>query len=210
MLWNFLKTHQKIGFGTFSLVFVFALFFSFCLNTTNTFALEDLTVTLSPNTEYTANDLLFPNCDESCISQYLWFSFRSPGKHDNYNGRRLPLAFCFDSSSCLASNSYSLPLSDSPVWFTGFSYIRINGAFTTPSSSYQYILTLSEHGPDYSEPDCPVCEECEVCPAIPDNPYDDKFDRIIVAIYTVGGIMLVIYFLYGIYRMIIKSSRGGN
>ena len=54
--------------------------------------------------------------------------------------------------------------------------------------------------------DCPVCEECQVCPAIPENPYDDKFDKIITAIYVCAATILVVYFFYCIYRMIIKSA----
>ena len=44
-------------------------------------------------------------------------------------------------------------------------------------------------------------------PQVSETPYDDKFDKIIQAIYVCAGTMLVIYFFYCIYRMIIKGVK---
>lgn len=49
---------------------------------------------------------------------------------------------------------------------------------------------------------------CPICPVVPDNPYDDKLDKIITAIYVVPATMLVVYFFYCIYRIIIKTTGG--
>lgn len=64
-------------------------------------------------------------------------------------------------------------------------------------------LTLTNNLPS----NCPICEECQQCPAIPDNPYDDKLDNIVKAIYVCAATILVIYFFYCIYRMIIKGGK---
>lgn len=68
-----------------------------------------------------------------------------------------------------------------------------------------FTITLTNNEP-FSDSDCPICEECKECPAIPDNPYDDKLDNIVNAIYICAATLLVIYFFYCIYRMIIKNS----
>lgn len=77
------------------------------------------------------------------------------------------------------------------------------------SSDYSSFLTInsftvSDEFPSGGSSSTP--EEPD-CPEIPENPYDNKLDEIKYAIYAIGGVMLVIYFFYAIYKMIIGGTK---
>ena len=178
-----------------SLVFFSALF----LNVYNVSAVSDFSVSAPAFTSVTIcddNDSNYPNCSD--------FSFL---KVENSGDS---LSSCGPSSGPVLNGALYgglgffdpiiVGISSSKVYVSN--YQGMNQCASSGSFSFTYTLVSSLSN-------CPVCEECQVCPAVPENPYDDKFDKIITAIYTCGAILLVIYFFYCIYRMIIKST-GGN
>lgn len=117
-----------------------------------------------------------------------------------------PLIFIPGTDSSFTLSSFRL-ISDSPS--SRISYLaksRFNSSITYDFSSFLTInsFTVSDDIPsggssvDPEEPDCPE---------LPENPYDNKLDEIKYAIYAIGGVMLVIYFFYAIYKMIIGGSK---
>lgn len=81
-------------------------------------------------------------------------------------------------------------------------------SFQNFSGNYSDIsFTLTDTLPTGS---CPEPEDPEPCPVVPDTPYGDQLNNITLAIYTCGGILLVLYFFYCIYRIIIKNSGVSN
>lgn len=187
------------------------------LNISNVSALDDISITLSPSsTLLNSSWNYWPDCDYNCASQYNYLIV----EFFDLNGN--PVI----SSDSSLSGSQSLYVCDRSTSFSrffpyivyslnkscpqyeqrsGFITNRVSGNIVNSSVSAKLTLTDS-----LSSGDCPVCEECQVCPAIPENPYDDKFDKIITAIYVCAATVLVVYFFYCIYRMIIKSSGGFN
>ena len=71
------------------------------------------------------------------------------------------------------------------------------------SSFVDYIAdyTFYDFVPDF-DCDCPTPDPC---PEIPENPYDDKLDALIKAVYYVPAVLLVIYFFYVMYSWYIRS-----
>lgn len=218
MLWK--RNCHNIGFGTFFLVFAFALFFSFFLGTHNTFATTvdcgDIMSSFVEGDRFLSYSL--SSCDTSSLdSSKPWIY----DVHVSSSSSSSVYAWLGFNASRFGPTLHNQP--GSTVFNTLASSIDVNSTVVSPpqyNGQYFYYpyfviapifyfdtLTLSVSD-SFPTSDCPVCEECQVCPAIPENPYDDKFDKIIVAIYTCGAILLIIYFFYCIYGMIIKSTGG--
>lgn len=127
--------------------------------------------------------------------------------------------FDFPNKSWLNSNTYLYNANFSSIYPYNFSSIIYN--FSSDFSSFNdimfnptnvvsnpatYTITLTDSiGGSCSQPDDP-----EPCPVVPDTPYGDQLNNITMAIYTCGGILLVLYFFYCIYRIIIKNSGVSN
>lgn len=193
MVWKKILNFPNTGFGTFSLAFAFALFFSFFLGTHNTFAdVSDITYSF----DFSNIPSWYELCSSSTCSSYHYM-FVEPSNSYTCSGASGFYVYGLNSPNvlvpaCVPSIISLDPNSSSPIGLTGGSM---------SGSGYSGNITITLTNSLSSEP-------CPVCPVIPDNPYDDKFDKIIVAIYTCGAILLIIYFFYCIYGMIIKSTGG--
>lgn len=180
-----------IGSGIFLPVLLSLLFVS------PSYAIDDYSETV-----YQPSGLILQNCYDSCIKQYKYLIVTNDFNINNYfiafkanfsnNGYSSYKSFYFSSVSTY--NVIDISYIDS-AFFTDGSFPPINVTFTLTN-------TLGE---SCSEP-----EEPEPCPVVPDTPYGDQLNNITMAIYTCGGILLVLYFFYCIYRIIIKNSGVSN
>lgn len=191
----------------------------------NVSALDDITVTYSKSS---LPSYLFSDVSADVRSQYKYLkvdcilpdgsscNFGAYNSSNSFAGTLFDVEVYLDSSSTVCGSFAVFP-SSSPSFFELCSYNSFNSSVSAfPRFVRKYNRSLSSDTRDYSftftlmeslpAADCPVCEECQVCPAIPENPYDDKFDKIITAIYVCAATILVVYFFYCIYRMIIKSA----
>lgn len=210
MVCHYFPIHRKTGFGILSLVLFFALFFSFYLNTNNSFA-TDYTYNIVNDTDTlickssASSSGSVPLCSDLKTVTFISDSLFTGSIRPSFGYDNSSLRDCSSFGNSNLNLPFSASKSVSLVDLSGVCSIRFGSTYSLSSSTNQWTVIVSTELPGDS--DCPVCEECEVCPAIPDNPYDDKFDRIIVSIYTVGGILLFIYFLFTIYNMIFNRLR---
>lgn len=189
-----------LKFRMFFGLFVFLSFF-FLLFSSSVSAISDVDYTLDSNfqTVCSNNDSNLPNC-----SDYNIISVSNNGVNDNSVTRTIRLNLSSNCSTFSRTSQIQF-YSFNSLQFVDTSSCAIQAQVTSSDfPTVSYTLTLT-NPPD--EQDCPVCEECQECPVIPDNPYDDKLDQLIVAIYVVSGTLLVIYFFYCIYRIIIKAGK---
>lgn len=184
-----------IGFGIFLPVLLSVLFVS------PSYAVSDITVTHSSVSTWQD---IFSNCTGNCLNDYSYLIITP--ESTVYSSYYTRFYLRFDGSTL---NTWTVSISGSSIIvqlpFDGHSYnlleFRDNSTFYTPLT-----FTLTDHLGE----SCPEPEEPEPCPVIPENPYDNKLDNITMAIYTCGGILLVLYFFYCIYRIIIKNSGVSN
>lgn len=171
-------------------------FFGFSVN--DVYAVEDLTVSYSAG-QTLSSDPMFPDCDKTCYEDYNYLHIQvSNPDYSNMSSSQLYARFVLNNYiTSFSMNAYL----DSYIDVSGLYELRYYGNWGTSLTNITF--TLIESLPSR---DCPVCEECQACPVIPDNPYDDKFDKIITAIYVCAATILVVYFFYCIYRMIIKTT----
>lgn len=184
-----------IGFGIFLPVFVSVLLSSSC------YAIEDFSVTLFSSSSNSIGVCHNTNPSSSqsghACTDFSYIVFTTESDFSNLGNSPY---ISFDSNNRIQLNAisdivvYSVPPNVNLSFFT-------NNPNTLPSG-WSVTITLTDTFPGSS---C-SCPEVPECPAIPENPYDEKLDNITMAIYCCGGILLVLYFFYCIYRIIIKSS----
>ena len=166
----------------------------------NVSAVEPLSVSFSTNQSLGDGVVLFPDCDQSCYENYNYIYVHV----DNPDYSNMSTVRMYMTSRSATNYRWEFNFSgyvDAYYDISSFFYLRYSGAWGKSPTDITFILMDS-----LPAGDCPVCEECQVCPAIPENPYDDKFDKIITAIYVCAATILVVYFFYCIYRIIIKSA----
>lgn len=163
----------------------------------SSYALDDLVIPFDSTSSFPISV-----CSGASCSSYSYFYYTcSSPSYSTY----ITSGITFTSPSGSLSSTYrSYPII-SPYFSlpSGFSFYSFSINTTSFLNNSTCTLTLSENPPSGS---CPECEVCQICPVIPENPYDDKFDQIIRAIYVCAGTLLVLYFFYCIYRLIIKNS----
>lgn len=204
----------------YSFVAFFALFFTLFFASSSTYATSvdcNLSYTMSGGFENFPSD-----CDLTGLSTPVY-----------YKG-----TFSLSSDSVISSNTrnfyYFIPRY-SNVYYTQnnltFSYIKSSNISDTPNFSSSVSGTLSfvpgrltvysdnsftfnvsfvgtfSDEPIPSDDDCD-CPEVPDCPPVPENPYDNKLDEIKNAIIMVGGVMLVIYFLFCLYQILVRHGGG--
>lgn len=69
-------------------------------------------------------------------------------------------------------------------------------------STYDITFTFYDSVSAFKVCNCPTPDPC---PEVPDNPYDDKLDALIKAVYYVPAVLLVIYFFYVMFSWYIRS-----
>lgn len=191
-----------IGSGIFLSVFFSVFLFS------SSYAISDVVYTID-ETNYTST---FSFCGGStginCSDyQYLIIDSTSLSNTTQFN-------FSIRNGLLITPYDYTQVILKitSDVYEPKWRYDRNNSssvASSFTSSHLVFTVTLTDSLPSAPcpEPEEPEpCPECEVCPVIPDNPYDDKFDAIVRAIYVGCATLLVLYFFYCIYRIIIRNS----
>lgn len=198
-----------------------SLFFSFSLSS-DTFAIDDISVIIDSSSSFNRGDPVFPDCDSSCFSQYSYFKVDV-------------LSSVLYSSSDIRFILVTPGYSNKQIFLPSFtsSYVALSSDISnilfysiSVTSEFSYRLSLSDSLPGSScpEPEVPtgnldiiengqydVTNYATATVNVPqessETPYDNKFDQIIQAIYVCAGTMLVIYFFYCIYRMIIKGVK---
>lgn len=194
-----------IGSGIF-----FSVFFSVFLSSSS-YAISDVVYTID-STNYTQDQVFCGGSTGINCSDYSYFVVElsnSPASNASIN-------FSFYSNTTVSISAYPSPVTS--VWsFNSWStepkyqYLQNSGSGSRFcfNNGLVVTITLTDTSPTAPcpEPEEPEpCPECEVCPVIPDNPYDDKFDAIVRAIYVGCATLLVLYFFYCIYRIIIRNS----
>lgn len=195
-----------IGFGIFLPVLLSALFVS------PSYAVSDFTYTV--NSSNGGQGFYWFCSDNSCsLSDYHYVLL------DFSNLGGTPSSYNFNASTILRFVSGTLyhEYSFHP-YFQDKVLLSLTGTETglgldrqysgSYPSGWYYTVTLSENNPLTGS--CPEPEEPEPCPVVPETPYGDQLNNITLAIYTCGGILLVLYFFYCIYRIIIKNSGVSN
>lgn len=210
--------------GCFSFVvsvFFFSLFGSCVIGQNDTYAVEDITVTYTSSP--VNGDNVFPSCiDYACLSQYSYlvveissFTLRS--------GRVYPIfdignANYFLISPTSSFSVYSLPSSD----LLKFVFINLPSSFSwsdgitfTLTENYQSGITPSGSLSITENGTYDVTQYAEAVVDVPtssgggsseDCNYHEDLVNIYHAIMVCGGVLLVLYFFYCIYRMIIKTA----
>ena len=195
-----------IGFGIFLPVLLSALFVSPSYAT-------DVSYTFDSSNSFAT----YTFCSWSSCSglRYLTITPSSSYLNSSVNWYFQLQYFGGDPDYVNFTNNFNPALYSSPIYLTlpsgNMGQLRIS--FTNSQnipSDFTLAVVLSDTDPLSSSGSCPECEVCQVCPVVPENPYDEKLDNITMAIYTCGGILLVLYFFYCIYRMIIKNSGVNN
>lgn len=190
---------MKWRFSIFVFSALFAFLFGLFITTGDTYAVNDLVITVDSNTDLSqsSNRYICGGSTNIDCSQWRYAIFSFTGQSFD-PGNNLEIRYgTFYTYFYPYYNPYMIQeivnFSSPPVvyQFNNFSSWLTTGTFT---------ITLTDTLP--SDP-CPVCP---ICPEVPDNPYDDKFDEVIQAIYVCSGTILVIYFFYCIYRLIIRNS----
>lgn len=186
-----------IGFGIFLPVLLSAFFVS------PSYAITDRTVSFTTSSSIPSSGIfLFPDCDLTCYSDYSYLIVDISNSFD-YGASGIYWRVGFNVRSDTFYHEFNIYPFGSYTIFAISDFYDLKYLGTWGASLYDITFTLTDSLPSG---DCPVCEECQVCPAIPENPYDNKLDNITMAIYTCGGILLVLYFFYCIYRIIIRNS----
>lgn len=181
-----------IGFGILFSVFVSAL------SSSSSYA-TDLSTTISSGTSVTRGQSVFSNCDSTCFSQYDYIII-SPN-NINYAGSS---EFIMALTLTGYGDKRFRPFSFTDTYITIPSIATSLVYDSSMTYAFDVTFTLTDTLPNSG---CPPVPECPPTPVIPDNPYDPKFDEVIQAIYTIGGVILVLYFFFSIYQIIIKGGR---
>lgn len=183
-----------IGSGIFLPVLLSLLFVS------PSYAIDDISITYTSSPSAWTD--VFPNCTGLCLSDYSYLIIEHDYVVNNFSTFNLQVRM--DGSS---GRSFTIPY---------YSYI-FSFPFDFVPSSYNYLQFGSDGIPSSFLPvtftltnSLSSCPDPEPCPVVPDTPYRDQLNNITMAIYTCGGILLVLYFFYCIYRIIIKNSGVSN
>ena len=199
-MWKKIMVHS----GLLSVFLFFSFFISCFLASSPSYAISDIVYTIDSTNS--SSGFVFcggssgRNCsDYSFMYIYSSTDFSSISSHDY-------ITFRVQSGGSWKDVNIS-PIFI-PILFTDLSNFTYIGLSANPLqfsllSGSSIVFTFSSSNPTSS---CPEPEEPEPCPVIPENPYDDKFDQVIQAIYVCAGVMLVLYFFYCIYRLIIRNS----
>ena len=193
-----MKWH-KIVFGMFSLV-LFSLFgFSSQASAVSDVSSE---ITRTWTTYCENNNNYNPECSDFDYAKFIISTLSAS------NGQTQVRYSTIVDNVCTPYTTYSVF-----VFHSVDTYIStINNVCKIEARKQNYdnetdTIILTDTPVEIETPDCPECQECQVCPTIPENPYDNKFDAVVQAIYVVAGTMLVIYFFFCIYRIIIKAGK---
>lgn len=185
----------------FSLLSVFVpVFFS-----SPSYAIEDKSITYPQGHQYVDWDNIFPDCYDACLSQYKYLKVETSGYPSTGYSESVNFRLRNEYSGAGSNWNFLLFYKTMPVIIS----LNMPDNFQYGVLSFMNSGTLKESLTFTLMEDYQDCPEVEPCPEVPENPYDDKLDKIIQAIYVVAGTLLVIYFFYCIYRMIIKPL-GGN
>lgn len=231
MKWN----KKIIGFGTALSVFFLSLFASFCIST-DTYAVDDYTYTLSAsnfgsvNLCYNNNSSVGRNCSDY---HYLIISnnFSSSYTPAQANQRYLIGYTAYTSAGSYFNNSYVYPMKSLIVELDS-SITRIMSPYNPGNydylpSGWEFYFTLTESLPS-SGSSCPeppsgtyeVTEngtydisqyeyvDVDIPETIVYGDYHNDLVNIYHAIVMCGGVVMVLYFFYCIYRLIIKNTGG--
>lgn len=220
----------------------FAFFFSFLFLANDTFAAEDINVTIDSSTVDPGNLVI---CAYNCQTyRFLLVRFNNFNSSDpwSFQSQNLSFSLAWDDGFStrvgvrgitsfvffeLSSVSSSFPDSSLEVITSSVFYSQT--ALNTLPSDWSIDIILSENNP-FSSGIIPsgslsitengtydVINYAEAVVDVPtfsggdggeDCDYHDDLVKIYNAIMTCGGVLLVLYFFYCIYRMIIKSTGG--
>lgn len=183
-------------------LFITPFFFTFFFMSSSAFAVDDWSITVSSNSTVFlcgSPSTASPHNSVPC-SSYRYLSFSYSGDILNSSSRASYLNLSGDLNPSLATVSMRFPASSGFIDVSNYRNVFFSGVSNAPSS-WEITFSMISALPSDVTP-------CPVCPVIPENPYDNKFDDVVTAIYTCGAIMLVLYFFYSIYRVIIKTTGG--
>lgn len=207
-LWNFLRTPKIIGFFTLFAVFFSALFASPC------YAIDDVSYTLEPgfNGYLCHNEQAnVPNCSDF---DYLIFTPNNSSVSNYFSAQsflnttvnlRLPtfISSIYSVKNLIFFSVYNVP-TGSVDSITATLTNTLPGTSCPPAPSGD--LAISSNGTyDVSSY---ASATVDVPPEVIQGDYHNDLTSINLSIVRIGGIILVVYFFYCIYRLIIKNTGG--
>ena len=218
-----MKCFRCFSFALFALLGVF--FGSFILNQSDTYALDDVTVTIHASESVSQWSNIFPTCTDTCLDNYRYLIVNG-APFNNSSGYSIRLYMRYDGSHAMVKVMsgdmsfaiYELPFNGSPnnylQWGTSSTFE--NDVTLTLTTNYQSgivpsgSIELTENGTydvsQYAEAVVNVPEtDCPPSSGGGGN-YHDDLVAINNSIIICAATCLVIYFFYCIYRMIIKNS----
>lgn len=175
-------------------------------------AVADLTTVYNASNYPSSETPLFPTCNDSqCLSQYHYLSWTATGNYSPASNFPLKGFRGFNDVRIVVNGVYLIDGSTSLTVPGLYMYGSQEFTFTLTEfypnqgcSSPSGILSITSNGTfdvssyDYAEVDVPA-------PPV-FTPYDGKLDSLIQAVYTVGAVMLVIYFFFALYRIYIGGK----
>ena len=172
--------------------------------------MSDITKTYQQNS--TISGYIFDNCPVD-ITSYKYLIIQPSQVSSSNSGQNLQLVV---PSTNNGTTSFYIPVYKGKYWlYEAFSdsfssdpndstkCVQIN---TDHTAKYDVTFTLTDSLPGEAQ-ECEECQECQEteCPV---GEYHEDLTNIYGAIIMCGGVIMVLYFFYCIYRILIKSTGG--